>query len=196
MHLNVESIAFVKKNGQCLVPTVVALYEQSLLLKQNARFGIELDETESETEREFSESDSIAPQDPETKTMIQKLAPRPLKSEKQNRQAAVRLVEARIHQKAKNYDVFDPDLDEEHIRALRQNSRQDLMPLVFTDPPRMVDGERNPHIGNVLRNLIAAQRSNIVAIQSQFLIGKEEATERMLDTLDLIGQATADAQQI
>ncbi|KAA6384428.1 MAG: hypothetical protein EZS28_020046 [Streblomastix strix] len=155
-----------------------------------------LNETDSETERGISESDSIAPQDPETKSILQKLAPRPLKSEKQNRKATVRLIEAQNHQKSKDYDVLDPDLNEDHIRTLRQKSRQDMILFVFNDPPRIVEGEINSQIGNVLRNLVAAQRTSFVAIQLQFLIGKEEATERMLDTLKLISQATADTQQI
>ncbi|KAA6395315.1 MAG: hypothetical protein EZS28_009156 [Streblomastix strix] len=81
------------------------------------------------------------------------------------------------------------------IRALSQKSEQDLTPFVFTDPPRIVDGENNPQIGNVLRNFATAQRRNFVAIYSQFLIDQEEATQRMLDTFELIGQATADEQQ-
>ncbi|KAA6401598.1 MAG: hypothetical protein EZS28_002873 [Streblomastix strix] len=133
---------------------------------------------------------------PQNKNNDIKLSPHPLQSEKQSKNAAVKLVEAQIHQKAKNYEVLDPDLDEDHIRALRQKSRQDLTPFVFTVPPRIAVGERNPQVGNILRNLIAAQRTNFVAIQSQFLIGKEVVTQRMLEILELIGQAIADAQQI
>ncbi|KAA6377189.1 MAG: putative Transposon Ty3-G Gag-Pol polyprotein, partial [Streblomastix strix] len=155
-----------------------------------------LDETDSETERETSDSDFIASQDPETKPMIQKQAPRTLMCEKQIRKAAVRLVEARIHQKAKNYDEIDSDLEDDNIRALGQKLRKDLTPFVITDPPEIVGGERNPQIGNIVRNLVAAQRTNFVAIWSQFLIGKEETTERIVDTLEQIGQATTDAQQI
>ncbi|KAA6401929.1 MAG: hypothetical protein EZS28_002544 [Streblomastix strix] len=75
------------------------------------------------------------------KTNDKELASRQLWSEKQNRKAAVRLIEARIHQKAKNYDVLDPDLDEDHIRALRQKSRQDLTLFIFAEPPKMVEDE-------------------------------------------------------
>jgi hypothetical protein len=68
----------------------------------------------------------------------------------------MRLIESRTHQKSKDYDALDPELDEDHVRTLRAKSKVDLTPLVIPDPPRMVEGERTPQYGNLFRNLVAA----------------------------------------
>jgi hypothetical protein len=60
-------------------------------------------------------------------------------------------------------------------------------------PPRIVDGERSPQIGGLVRNLVAAQRTGIMAIESMFKKGKEEAAERVLDMFELVSQATGEA---
>ncbi|KAA6382492.1 MAG: putative Transposon Ty3-G Gag-Pol polyprotein, partial [Streblomastix strix] len=153
-------------------------------------------EDESEDNKEKSDSDSISPQDTETKQWLQKLAPVLGKGERHNKKAAIRLVSSRINQKPKDYDALCPELDEDHIKALRERSRVDLTPFNIVMPPRIVDGERSPQIGGLVRNLVAAQRTGIMAVEAIFKKGKEEAAERVLDMFELVSQATGEAQQL
>ncbi|KAA6402497.1 MAG: hypothetical protein EZS28_001978 [Streblomastix strix] len=153
-------------------------------------------EDESEDNKEKSDSDSISPQDTETKQWLQKLAPVLGKGERHNKKAAIRLVSSRINQKPKDYDALCPELDEDHIKALRERSRVDLTPFNIVMPPRIVDGERSPQIGGLVRNFVAAQHTGIMAIESIFKKGKEEAAVRVLNMFELVSQATGEAQQL
>ncbi|KAA6357780.1 MAG: hypothetical protein EZS28_046693, partial [Streblomastix strix] len=153
-------------------------------------------EDESEDNKEKSDSDSISPQDTETKQWLQKLAPVLGKGERHNKKAAIRLVSSRINQKPKNYDALCPELDQDHTKALMERSRVDLTPFNIVMFPRIVDGERFPQIGKLVRNLVAAQCSSIMAVESIFKKSKEEAAERLLDMFELVSQATGEAQQL
>ncbi|KAA6403319.1 MAG: hypothetical protein EZS28_001148, partial [Streblomastix strix] len=148
------------------------------------------------THKEKSNSDSISPQDTETKQWLQKLAPVLGKGERHNTKAAIRLVSSRINQKPKDYDALCLELDEDHIKALSERSRLDLTPFNIVMPPRIVDGERSPQIGGLVRNLVAVQCTGIMAIESIFKKSKEEAAERMFDMFELVSQAIGEAQQL
>ncbi|KAA6392245.1 MAG: hypothetical protein EZS28_012226 [Streblomastix strix] len=153
-------------------------------------------EDESADNKENSVSDSISPQDTETKQWLQKLAHVLGKGDRHNKIASIRLVSSRINQKSKHYDALCLELDEDHIKALRKRSRVDLTPLNIVMPLRVVDGERSPQIGGLVRNLVAAQRTCITAIESMFKEGKEEAAERVLGMFELVSQATGEAQPL
>ncbi|KAA6342764.1 MAG: hypothetical protein EZS28_052361, partial [Streblomastix strix] len=130
-------------------------------------------ENELETEAESSESDSLVPQDPDALEVLNK-----------------------INQKAKDYDPLVPEFDEDHIKALRERSRVDLSPLKIAMPPKIVEGEKTPQYGSLIRNLVAAQSTNVLAAEAIFQKRKLEAAERILDTFELIGQGTGEAQQL
>ncbi|KAA6331040.1 MAG: hypothetical protein EZS28_053429, partial [Streblomastix strix] len=89
-----------------------------------------------------------------------------------------------------------PVLDEDHIKALRERSRVDLTSFNIVTPLRIVDGERSPQIGGLVRNLVAAQRIGDIEIESIFKKGKKKAAERVLDMFQLVSQATGEAQQL
>ncbi|KAA6372723.1 MAG: hypothetical protein EZS28_031751 [Streblomastix strix] len=146
-------------------------------------------EDESEDNKEKSESDSISPQDTETKQLLQKLAHVLGKGKKHNKKAATRLVNSRINQKPKDYDALGSELDEHHIIALWERSKVYLTPINIVMPPRIVNGERSPLIGGPAKNLIAAQRTGIIVIESVFNKGKGEAAERVKDMFELVSQA-------
>ncbi|KAA6393808.1 MAG: putative reverse transcriptase [Streblomastix strix] len=124
-------------------------------------------EDELEIEAENSESDSLIPQDPDALEVLNK-----------------------INQKAKDYDPLVPEIDEDYIKALRERSRVDQSPLKIAMPPKIVEGEKTPQYGNLIRNVVAAQSTNVLAAEAIFQKGKLEAAERILDTFELIGQAT------
>ncbi|KAA6361609.1 MAG: hypothetical protein EZS28_042864, partial [Streblomastix strix] len=153
-------------------------------------------EDELETEAENSESNSLVPQDPDALEVLNKLAPTAKKNQKDNRKAAIRLITSRINQKAKDYDPLVPEFDEGHIKTLRERSRVDQSPLKIAMPPKIVEGEKTPQYGSLIRNLVAAQSRNVLAAEAIFQKGKLEAAESILDTFELIGQATGEAQQL
>ncbi|KAA6386529.1 MAG: hypothetical protein EZS28_017944 [Streblomastix strix] len=153
-------------------------------------------EDKSENNKEKSDSDFISPQDTETKQWLQKLTPALGNGERHNIKAAVRLVSSRINQNPKDYDALCLELDEDHIKALRERSRVYLTPINIVKPPWIVDGKRSPYIGGLVRNLVATQRTGTMAIESIFKKGKEDAAERVLDMFELVNQVTGKAQQL
>ncbi|KAA6391262.1 MAG: hypothetical protein EZS28_013210 [Streblomastix strix] len=125
-----------------------------------------------------------------------KLAPTAKKNQKYNRKAAIRLITSRINQKTKDYDPLVPEFDEDHIKALRERSTVDISPLNIIKPPKIVEGEKTPLYGSLIKNLVATQSTNVLTAKTIFQKGKLEAAERILDTFELIGQATGEAQQL
>ncbi|KAA6388778.1 MAG: hypothetical protein EZS28_015693 [Streblomastix strix] len=153
-------------------------------------------EDESEDNKEQTDSDSISPQYIETKQRVQKLAPVLGKGQRYNKKAAIGLVGSRITQKLKDYNAMGPELDEDHIKTLMERSRVDLTPFSIVMLPRIVDSEKSQQIGGLVRNLVAAQHTGIMAIESIFKKVKEEAAERMLDKFEPVSQAIGEAQQL
>ncbi|KAA6383483.1 MAG: hypothetical protein EZS28_020990 [Streblomastix strix] len=153
-------------------------------------------EDELETEAESSETDSLAHQDPDALEILNKLSPTAKKNQKDNRKTEIRLITSRMNQKAKHYDPLIPEFDEDHIKALRARSRLNLSPLKNAMPPKIVESEKTPQYVSLIRNLVAAQSTNVLAAESIFQKGKLEVAERILVTFELIGQATGEAQQL
>ncbi|KAA6380655.1 MAG: hypothetical protein EZS28_023818 [Streblomastix strix] len=124
---------------------------------------------ESEDNKENSDSDSISPQDTETKQQLQMTAIVFGIGEKRNKNAAIHLVQLENQCKTKDYGALVRELDEDHFK---NNLRE------------IVGCERSPQIRGPVRNLVAALHKYIMAIKQIFKKGKEEAEERVLDILD------------
>jgi hypothetical protein len=90
----------------------------------------------------------------------------------------------------KDYDPLQPPIDDDRMKLLRDKSRRDLTPLVIVDPPPMVDGERYPSNGELVRNLTAAQRTIANSLIDLCEDGKALATETILDSFELVAGAT------
>ncbi|KAA6362537.1 MAG: hypothetical protein EZS28_041936 [Streblomastix strix] len=86
-----------------------------------------------------------------------------------------------MDQKAKDYDPFVPVFNEDHTKKLRERSRVD---------------QSSSQIASVIKNLVVAQSTKVLAVQAIFQKGKLEAAVRIFDTFKLIGYATGEAQQI
>ncbi|KAA6383648.1 MAG: hypothetical protein EZS28_020825 [Streblomastix strix] len=151
---------------------------------------------ELETEAESSEIDSLAFQDPDAMEILNMLAPTAKKNQRDYKKTAIRLNFQRINQQAKDHDSLAPEFDENHIKAIRERSRVDQSQLKFAMPPKNVEGEKTAQQGSLIRNLVAAQGTNVLAAEAIFQEGKMEAAERILDTFELIGQAIGEAQQL
>ncbi|KAA6384965.1 MAG: hypothetical protein EZS28_019509 [Streblomastix strix] len=128
-------------------------------------------EEELETEAESSETDSLAPQDPNTLEILNILAPTAKKNQKDNRKSAIRLINPRINQKAKDYDPLVPEVD--------------LSSLKITIPPKIVESEKTLWYKILIKNLVIEQNTNILAAEAIFQKRKLEAAEHILDTFEL-----------
>ncbi|KAA6384586.1 MAG: putative reverse transcriptase [Streblomastix strix] len=145
---------------------------------------------------EYIESDGeLQPQDEEMKEIVNQLAPPVKHVQKQNKLTALRLIQSRTHVMHKDYDPLQPPIDDDRMKLLRDKSRRDLTPLVIVDPPPVVDGERYPSNGELVRNLTAAQRTIANSLIDLCEDGKALATETILDSFELVAGATGLVQQ-
>ncbi|KAA6399939.1 MAG: hypothetical protein EZS28_004535 [Streblomastix strix] len=151
-------------------------------------------EDELETKTESSESDSLAPQDPDALEILNKLVTKAKKNQKDNMKAETRLIASRINQKANGYDPLVPEFDEDYIKALKERSKIDLSPLKIATSPKIVESEKTPQYGSLIRNLVSTLSTNVRAAEPIIQKGKLETAERILDTFELIGYATCEAK--
>ncbi|KAA6400755.1 MAG: hypothetical protein EZS28_003721 [Streblomastix strix] len=124
---------------------------------------------ELETEAESSETDQLAPQDPDAKEIFNKLAPTAKKNKK--------IIEKQ---------QYDQQLQEQTKK----------LKVMIHLSQKIVEGEKTPQYGSLIRNLVAAQSTNVQAAKAIIQKGKLEAAERILDIFEQIGQATGEAQQL
>ncbi|KAA6387728.1 MAG: hypothetical protein EZS28_016745 [Streblomastix strix] len=95
----------------------------------------------------------------------------------------------------KDYDQLQPPIDDGRMKLLRDKSRRDLTPLVITDPPSTIDGERYPQNGEQVRNRIVAQSTTAISLIHLCKYGKALATGTILDTFESVAGTAAIAQQ-
>ncbi|KAA6383713.1 MAG: hypothetical protein EZS28_020760 [Streblomastix strix] len=157
-----------------------------------------LNNSDKESLKENSEekNDPLSPQDPDTKSLLQKFTPQPSKKDKDNQNLAIQMVEARQHQRAKDYESLDAQIDEDRLKIFREQTRDDFLPLISEEFPRLVEGERDPQHGISVKNLVAAQRTQVNTLRAVFQLGKEETAKRILDSLKLIAGATTETQSL
>ncbi|KAA6400567.1 MAG: hypothetical protein EZS28_003904 [Streblomastix strix] len=118
----------------------------------------------SSKDKSEDENDSLSPQDPDSRSLLQKLAPQPSKKDNNNKKAAIRMVEARLHQRSKDFEPLDAQIDEDRLKILREQSRDNFKPLIFEEAPRLIESEIDLQHGILVKNLVAAQRTHVKAL--------------------------------